>query len=66
LNTSNFKKAFAALFDSGALVPVGRRAASGRVGRPGDLYRFDGPLGGTWARELPWHDTHNVGEAHAS
>src|SRR5207248_8093462 len=40
LNTSNFKKAFAALFDSGALVPVGRRAARGRPGRPGDLYRF--------------------------
>src|SRR6478672_9415141 len=27
LNTSNFKKAFAALFASGALVPVGQRAA---------------------------------------
>lgn len=55
LNTSNFKKAFAALFASGALVPVGRRACSGRVGRPGDLYRFQGPLAGTWERELPWH-----------
>jgi 8-oxo-dGTP diphosphatase len=56
LNTSNFKKAFAALFASGALVPVGRRAAVGRVGRPGDLYRFQGPLAGTWERELPWDD----------
>lgn len=63
LNTSNFKKAFATLFDSGALVPVGRRAASGRVGRPGDLYRFQGPLVGTWDRELPWHTT---GGTHAS
>src|SRR5436305_1700859 len=50
LNTSNFKKAFAALFASGALAPVGRRAAGGRVGRPGDLYRFRGPLVGTWER----------------
>src|ERR687888_875411 len=55
LNTSNFKKAFAALFASGALVPVGRRAAGGHVGRPGDLYRFQGPLIGTWGRELPWY-----------
>lgn len=54
LNTSNFKKAFAALFATGALVPVGQRAAGGRVGRPGDLYRFRGPLLGTWERELPW------------
>lgn len=58
LNTGNFKKGFAALFASGALVPVGRRAASGQVGRPGDLYRFTGPVAGTWERELPWeaHD----------
>ena len=56
LNTSNFKKAFAALFASGALAPVGRRAAGGRVGRPGDLYRFRGPLAGTWERELRWDD----------
>lgn len=55
LNTSNFKKAFAELFSSGALVSVGRRATAGRVGRPGDLYRFQGPLLGTWDRELPWH-----------
>lgn len=54
LNTGNFKKAFAALFASGALVPVGQRAGTGRVGRPGDLYRFCGPLRGTWGRELPW------------
>ena len=54
LNTGNFKKAFASLFASGALIAVGQRAAAGRVGRPGDLYRFQGPLIGTWERELPW------------
>jgi 8-oxo-dGTP diphosphatase len=54
LNTSNFKKGFTALFASGALVPVGQRASAGRVGRPGELYRFQGPLAGTRARELPW------------
>ncbi len=63
LNTGNFKKAFAPLFASGALAPVGRRAAAGRVGRPGDLYRFQGPLAGTWERELPWHEG---GPGHAS
>ena len=56
LNTGNFKKAFAALFASGALAPVGARAQHGRVGRPGELYRFQGPLSGTWERELPWHE----------
>jgi 8-oxo-dGTP diphosphatase len=63
LNTGNFKKAFSALFASGALAPVGRRALSGRVGRPGELYRFRGPLLGTWNRELPWHEG---GMVHAS
>lgn len=56
LNTGNFKKAFASLFASGALVAVGQRAPAGRVGRPGDLFRFQGPLAGTWDRELPWHE----------
>src|SRR5881409_2344155 len=56
LNTSNFKKAFAALFASGALVPVGQRATGGRVGRPAELYGFAGSLVGTWERELPWHE----------
>jgi len=56
LNTSNFKKAFSALFASGALVPVGQRAEVGRVGRPADLYKFAGALAGTWERELPWHE----------
>jgi 8-oxo-dGTP diphosphatase len=56
LNTGNFKKAFSALFASGALAPTGKRATSGRVGRPGELYRFQGPLMGTWSRELPWHE----------
>jgi 8-oxo-dGTP diphosphatase len=62
LNTGNFKKAFSPLFASGVLVPVGRRAAAGRVGRPGDLYRFTGPVMGTWSRELPWHEGEAVGE----
>ena len=61
LNTSNFKKAFAPLFASGALVPVGARALSTRVGRPGDLYRFQGPVVGTWNRELPWHEQEGLG-----
>jgi 8-oxo-dGTP diphosphatase len=56
LNTGNFKKAFSPLFASGVLVSVGRRAPCGRVGRPGDLYRFTGPVMGTWNRELPWHE----------
>ena len=56
LNTGNFRKAFASLFASGVLAPVGQRAAAGRPGRPGDLYRFQGPLVGTWERELPWHE----------
>jgi 8-oxo-dGTP diphosphatase len=56
LNTGNFKKAFSALFASGALIPVGHRAERKQVGRPGDLYRFSGPLAGTWERELPWHE----------
>lgn len=55
LNTGNFRKAFAALFASGAIVPVGRRAEGGRVGRPGDLYHFQGPVGGTRGRELSWY-----------
>lgn len=54
LNTSNFKKAFASLFASGAIEPVGERAVSAGPGRPGDLYRFRGPVAGTWTRELPW------------
>lgn len=62
LNTSNFKKAFGALFASGALMPVGQRAEAGRVGRPADLYAFSGPLVGTWERELPWHERSYVNE----
>jgi len=54
LNTSNFKKAFAPLFASGVLESVGQRASSGQVGRPADLYRFRGPVAGTWERELRW------------
>jgi 8-oxo-dGTP diphosphatase len=54
LNTSNFKKAFSTLFASGALVPVGKRATALKVGRPGELYRFVGPVGGTRTRELRW------------
>jgi 8-oxo-dGTP diphosphatase len=54
LNTSNFRKAFSTLFASETLVPVGQRAAAGKVGRPGELYRFVGPVGGTRTRELRW------------
>jgi 8-oxo-dGTP diphosphatase len=54
LNTSNFKKAFAVLFASGAIEPVGQRTEGGKVGRPAELYRFSGPLRGTRERELPW------------
>ena len=54
INTSNFRKAFSALFESGVLRPVGRRAEGAGRGRPGELYEFSGPLGGTWQRELPW------------
>ncbi|MFZ0215068.1 MAG: NUDIX domain-containing protein [Candidatus Dormiibacterota bacterium] len=64
LNTGNFKKAFSPLFASGLLEPVGRRAVAGRVGRPGDLYRFSGPVLGTWARELPWHTDEASAAAH--
>jgi hypothetical protein len=35
-------------------VQVGHRASVGKVGRPGELYRFDGPVAGTRTRELPW------------
>ncbi len=55
LNSSNFKRAFGELFESGALVPTGERADIQGRGRPGDLYRFSGPLAGTRERELPWH-----------
>jgi 8-oxo-dGTP diphosphatase len=54
LNTSNFKKAFSALFATDTLVPVGHRATVGKVGRPGELYRFVGPVAGTRTRELRW------------
>jgi 8-oxo-dGTP diphosphatase len=54
LNTSNFKKAFSALFTTGALVQTGERAAAEGPGRPGELYQFSGPLSGTWRRELRW------------
>jgi hypothetical protein len=57
LNTSNFKKAFSALFASDTLVQVGQRSTAGKVGRPGELYRFDGPLTGTRTRELAWDST---------
>jgi ADP-ribose pyrophosphatase YjhB (NUDIX family) len=62
LNTSNLKKVFAPLFESGALVPVGQRAArrGGGAGRPAELYRFDGPLAGTWRRELAWSQPERV------
>ena len=54
LSTSNVRKLFRGLIERGTLVPVGERAEAQGRGRPGDLFRFDGPLTGTWARELPW------------
>src|SRR5689334_1681089 len=63
LNTSNFLKAFGALFASGSLVPVGQRASAGKVGRPGELYRFDGPVTGTRTRELRWDSGRTALEA---
>lgn len=54
LSTSNVRKLFRRLIDRGVLRPVGERAEACGRGRPGDLFRFDGPLTGTWDRELPW------------
>ncbi|HZT08578.1 MAG TPA: NUDIX domain-containing protein [Chloroflexota bacterium] len=54
LSTSNMRKLFGRLIERGMLVPVGERAQAKGRGRPGDLFRFSGPLTGTWARELPW------------
>src|SRR5438105_10065162 len=54
LSTSNVRKLFRRLIERGALVPVGERAEARGRGRPGDLFQFEGPLTGTWARELPW------------
>jgi 8-oxo-dGTP diphosphatase len=65
LNTSNFKKAFSTLFASDTLVSVGQRASFGQVGRPGELYRFVGPVGGTRTRELRWDSVGGGQEGHA-
>lgn len=54
LSTSNVRKLFRHLIERKVLVPVGGRAQARGRGRPGDLFRFEGPLTGTWARELPW------------
>lgn len=54
LSTSNVRKLFRRLIERGALVPVGERAEAHGRGRPGDLFKFRGPLTGTWSRELPW------------
>lgn len=53
LSSGNFKKAMRPLFDSGVLRVVGR-TATGRRGRPSDVYEFVGPITGTRERELPW------------
>jgi len=53
LSSGNFKKAMRPLFESGLLRVVGR-TATGRRGRPGDLYSFVGLVTGTRERELPW------------
>jgi len=54
LNTSNVLKLFKGLMAKGILVPVGERAQAKGRGRPGELYRFNGPVNGIWPRELPW------------
>ncbi len=54
LSTSNMRKLFGRLIERGVLVQVGERAQAKGRGRPGDLFRFSGPVTGTWARELPW------------
>ncbi|MEA2642064.1 MAG: 8-oxo-dGTP diphosphatase [Chloroflexota bacterium] len=54
MSTSNVRKLFKRLIERGTLVPVGERAEAQGRGRPGDLFRFRGPLTGTWDRELPW------------
>ncbi len=54
MSTSNVRKLFRRLIERGILVSVGERAPSIGRGRPGDLFRFSGPITGTWARELPW------------
>jgi 8-oxo-dGTP diphosphatase len=54
MSTSNVRKLFRNLIEQGLLVSVGERAPSCGRGRPGDLFRFNGPVNGTWARELPW------------
>src|ERR1051326_3935932 len=64
LNASNFRKAFSTLFASKTLVPVGQRPNALRVGRPGELYRFVGPIAGTRTRELRW-DSVRFGAASA-
>ncbi|HEX5417499.1 MAG TPA: NUDIX domain-containing protein [Chloroflexota bacterium] len=53
LSSGNFKKAMRPLFESGLLRVVGR-SATGRRGRPSDLYSFVGQVTGTRERELPW------------
>ena len=54
LSTSNVRKLCRRLIERGTLVTVGERAEAQGRGRPGDLFRFSGPLNGTWDRELPW------------
>lgn len=49
--TSNFKKPFAPLLQTRALIEVGRRPGKTR---PPDLFRFQGSLADTWERELVW------------
>jgi hypothetical protein len=53
LSSGNFKKAMRPLFD-GKVIQIVGRSATGRRGRPSDIYRFVGPITGTRDRELPW------------
>jgi 8-oxo-dGTP diphosphatase len=54
LSTSNVRKLFQGMIDRGMLALVGERAPARGRGRPGELFRFNGPVSGTWPRELPW------------
>lgn len=53
LSSGNFKKAMRPLFEDGVLQTVGK-LATGRRGRPSDVYQFVGPISSTRNRELPW------------
>ena len=55
LNSSNFKRAFANLFELGSARADGGARRHAGTGTPRRPLQFSGPLAGTWERELPWH-----------